>query len=81
VLRVIQGELLKEAKVKLKQLNGLKDPIEIAQKYARYEQTVNIIKMLGGIIYKKDKESSDAYSVEVAKRIESLEESVILSED
>jgi hypothetical protein len=78
MLKKIQDALVDEARHRLAVIEGAKDPIEIAIRFARYSQTIDILRILGRVFYPKDRESSEAYKKNANLLIESLEKDHIL---
>lgn len=81
MLQQIQKALMAEARLKLRQFNGAKTPIEIAERFARYDQTVTILRRLGDMAYPKNNASASALNQETGKHVDRMEEDEILTDD
>lgn len=78
MIRTLREGLIKEAKFCLQQMNSCANELSIAKRFAEYQQTVKIIRLLPEILYSKDREARTKLEQDATKHIDSMVEEVIV---
>lgn len=66
---------MREARNNLQQLGIAKDPFEMTAKFAKYQQSVSTIRLVGQVMYPK-KDDFEVYRTDMEKKVNAMQEEV-----